>query len=225
VNDDGKIDLAVSYFAVNSVSVFIGNGDGTFAAKVDYPAVAGFGGSVLKARDFTGDGKPDLAFSRRSTVNILVNQGDGTFGAVTSYPVGDSNARSLDLADVDGDGKLDIVAAFSGATHGLSVLLNQGGGSFAAAVNYPVTEIAIGVAAGDLDGDGDADVAVASSNTGVFSVLLNQGNGTFGAATAYPYVGGVYRMTTADLNADGRSDIVVAGGGGRVTVALATCAP
>ena len=118
---------------------------------------------MLRAGALNADGKPDLVFSRGSTANVLLNQGDGTFGAATSYPVGDPTIRALDIADLNGDGSIDLAATYSnGSTSGVSVLLNRVDGSFAAAVNHAVTPIANGIAAGDIDGDGDADLAGAS---------------------------------------------------------------
>ncbi|MDC3962257.1 FG-GAP repeat domain-containing protein [Polyangium jinanense] len=225
VDSDGDVDLAVAYLADNNVSVFLNQGDGTFAAKVDYPVTtSGIGSAVLKAGDLNKDGKPDLAFSRSGRVYVLLNQGDGTFGASTSYPVTGVQAFSIEIADLNGDGMLDLAAPYGNATFGVSVFLNQGDGSFAAAVGHAVPTLSSDVAAGDVDGDGDLDLALASSNGDAVHLFVNPGDASFGTPITYPLSNGVYRMTAADLNADGRADFVV-GGEGPVNVFLSTCAP
>ncbi|MDI3285471.1 VCBS repeat-containing protein [Polyangium sp. 15x6] len=227
LNGDGDMDLAVAYFGVNNVSVFLNQGDGTFAAKVDYPVTtSGTGPAMLKAGDLNKDGKPDLAFSRGGGVYVLLNQGDGTFGASISYPITAQRARAMEIADLNGDEMLDLAAVYTDnvSSSGLDVLLNQGGGTFAAPVNYPIVANAYGVETGDIDDDGDLDVVVTSNSSNMFSVFLNPGDGNLGAPTTSSYSGGTYRMTAADLNADGRTDFIV-GCEGPVNVLLSTCAP
>ncbi len=94
LNGDGKPDLAFTNNTSNTVSVVLNNGNGTFAAKVDYPA-----GSVsysVTAADLNGDGKPDLIAANytSNTVSALLNNGNGTFAAKVDYPTGSSPRRS-----------------------------------------------------------------------------------------------------------------------------------
>ena len=88
LNGDGKPDLAVVNVDGDTVSVLLNNGDGTFAAKVDYPT--GAGPESVAAADLNGDGKPDLAVANDGddTVSVLLNDGDGTFAAKVDYPAG-----------------------------------------------------------------------------------------------------------------------------------------
>src|SRR6266550_690309 len=124
VNGDGKPDLAVANSSSNSVSVLLGNGDGTFVAKVDY----GTGNSPQSVAigDVSGDGKPDLAVanSGSSTVSVLLGNGDGTFVAKVDYGAG-NGPQSVAIGDVSGDGKPDLaVANLNSGT--VSVLLGNG---------------------------------------------------------------------------------------------------
>ena len=92
------------------------------------------------------------------------------------------------MADLNGDGKADLAVA-SGT--GVSVLLNNGNGTFGAPASYGSGTNPSSVAAGDLNGDGKIDLAVGSGDRA--SVLLNLGNGTFAAAVNYDYAVGVQR--------------------------------
>src|SRR5207249_2818194 len=112
LNGDGKLDLVVGNFAggnlsTGSISILLGNGNGTFQAPVNYPAASTPLG--IAARDFNGDGKQDLvvAIANSSAVRIFLGNGDGTFQVPVSYPVG-SGPIDIGLADFNGDGKIDI---------------------------------------------------------------------------------------------------------------------
>ncbi|WP_394840760.1 VCBS repeat-containing protein [Pendulispora brunnea] len=167
VTGDGKTDLILASYGM--LSVMPNRGDGTFGAKVDY-AVGNDHGPVVAA-DLTGDGKPDLATLRSDgIVSVVVNQGDGTFGPKVDYVLG-SPVASLAAADLSGDGKLDLVVPGyqSGyARSRVSVLLNQGNGTFGAPIDYAAGYSPDSVVAADLTGDGRLDLLVAG---GGFSVL------------------------------------------------------
>jgi hypothetical protein len=121
VNGDGKLDLAVANSGASSVSVFLGNGDGTFGAKTDYTA-AGNPYSVAIG-DLNGDGKVDLAVANaaNSSISVLLGNGSGSFAAKTDYTTG-SAPRSVAIVDVNGDGRLDLASANS-SSNNVSVML------------------------------------------------------------------------------------------------------
>jgi hypothetical protein len=224
VNGDGKPDLLVanrcgasgcSVSVDGSVGVLLGNGDGTFQTAVTY----GSGGNQdqsMAVADVNGDGKPDLVVANCSDSNcisgrvgILLGNGDGTFQTAVPYGSGGSLARSVAVADVNGDGKPDVLVANYDGTVG--VLLGNGDGTFQAAVTYPSggTNVA-SVAVGDVNGDGKPDVAVANFGSSSVSVLLGNGDGTF--QTAVTYGSGGYQdqsVAVADVNGDGKPDLVV----------------
>src|SRR5260370_20006342 len=112
-----------------TVSILLGNGDGTFQPHVDYPV--GIGPYSVAVGDLNGDGKLDLVVANYPsvfTVSVLLGNGDGTFKPQVTYPVG-RQPISVAVADLNGDGKLDLaVADFTDGF--VSVLLGNGDGTF-----------------------------------------------------------------------------------------------
>ena len=180
-----------------------------------------------------GDGKPDLVVANNcqglnnyycdngGAVGVLLGNGDGTFQAAVSYSAGGSGTDSVTIADVNGDGHLDLVTANCGngsneCDNGtVGVLLGNGDGTFQAPVSYSSGGAkAFSVAIGDLNGDGYPDLAVANTNSNSVGVLLGNGNGTFQPVMTYDS-GGVqdYSVAVADVNDDGKLDVVVANAG------------
>src|SRR3954454_6625498 len=197
LNGDGKLDL-VSGSAMaqdGSVSVFLGNGNGTFQGQVPY-SVPGASNAVALA-DLNGDGKADLV-AVSSFTSVLLGNGDGTFQ--TPYVAG-YGGYSVAIADLNADGKLDLVKTQRGS---VLVQLGNGDGTFRAQTSYADGPGAFRVAIADLDGDGRPDLAV-SGDTSV-QVLLGNGDGTFQSAQKFS-VDLPHALAIADLNNDGKPDI------------------
>ena len=240
VNGDGKPDLLVANLCPSSsgscsnstVSVLLSNGDGTFQAPVSYNSSGEDAYSVAVA-DVNGDGKPDLLVANlcasssncsNGAVSVLLGNGDGTFQAPVSYNSGGQDAYSVAVADVNGDGKPDLLVANECASSNCSngtvgVLLGNGDGTFQAAMSYNSGgDDAFSIAAADVNSDGKPDLLVAnlcasSSNcsNGAVNVLLGNGDGTFQAAVSYNSDGAYpYSVAVADLNGDGKPDLLVA---------------
>lgn len=188
--------------ASDGVHVLINRGDGTFAAAVPYPGSA----TGLAATDLDRDGDDDLL----SGTAIWLNHGDGTFAASVAVDRG-GLGLSIVVADLDGDGVADLASPVLDATtvYTLNVMLGDGAGGLRPPVKYPYGGSAAGgIAAGDLEGDGDLDLVIVSG-IGVVSTLLNDGHGVFGAPTVLT-TGSDHEWVTpdlGDLDGDGLLDL------------------
>jgi hypothetical protein len=212
---DGKIDMAVVNATDASVSIFLGNGNGTFQSKVDYPA--GSYPHSLAVADLNGDGKPDLVVTGQSAVIVLLGSGGGTFSPPVSYPVS-ADPVSIALGDFNGDGIPDVAVAKSDS--GLSILLGNGDGTFQPPVSSLLYFAPDWATAGDLNGDGRTDLAVAETGPNVHT-FLGVGDGSFQFNKTLPlgYPPPVF-VTVGDLNGDGKLDIITANNAGFVSVLL-----
>ena len=220
-NGDGKLDLAVANHAGNNVSVFLGNGNGTFQAAVNYDTGTG-PWSGIAVGDFRGNGKLDLVVANygSNNVSVLLGNGDGTFQAAVNYDTG-VNPTWVAVADFDRDGKPDLVV--SDQTGFISILLGNGDGTFQAHVDYAAGPAPNGVAVGDFNGDGKLDLAVANGSSNVastVSILLGNGDGTFQAPVSYPASINPASVATVDFNHDGKLDLAVVNNIGSVSILL-----
>ncbi len=206
-NGDGIRDLAVANVNSNSVSVLLGNGDGTFQTHVDY--TVGTGPASVAVGDFNGDGKLDLAVANQNsnTVSILLGNGNGTFQTHVDYAVG-SASRSVAAGDFNGDGKLDLATANQNSNN-VSILLGNGNGTFQTHVDYAVGSGPFYVAVGDFNGDSKLDLAVANFSSNNVSILLGNGNGTFQTHVDYAVSSNPDRVLVGDFNGDGMLDLAV----------------
>ena len=228
VNGDSRADLVVANYDSDSVGVLLGNGDGTFQPAVSYVLI-GFDIAVdfVAIADVNGDGKPDLVvtevcfsstYCTNGLVGVLLGNGDGTFQSVVNYASNGTNANSLAVTDVNGDGKPDLLVAnfclnkANCGSGGVSVLLGNGDGSFQAAVTYPSSgRSAVSLAVGDVDGDGQLDVVVTNVIDNSVGILLGMSTGTFRPAVSYDSGGSnPLSLAIADLNRDRMPDLVAA---------------
>jgi len=224
-NRDSKPDLAGAERFSDSVSVLLGNGDGTFRPQVSYPV--GQTPVSLAAGDLRNNGNVDLVTANANdcsnppcgpgSVSVLLGNGDGTFQPHTDYGVG-LLPSSVAVADFRSNGKLDLAVANNGSSS-VSILLGNGDGTFQPQVSYLTASFVFNqdypqeIAIGDFNQDGKPDLAIAT--TTAVSILLGNGDGTFKSHVDIPIAAGyVYAIATADFNGDGKLDLAVSSSSG-----------
>ncbi len=219
-NGDGQLDLAY-YLTTGNASTSVGiqlNFRSSAPTTVTTPlCVAGaFQPSIA---DVNNDKKLDLVYSCNGFLTIQLGNGDGTFQPPAYF--GQYSTTSPVIADLNGDGYLDIAALSptANAPPQVSVFLNQGStapGVFATPTMYAAPTGATGLSAGDFNGDGKQDLVTAILPTGIdiqiafnaFSILYGNGDGTLNAPTTQS-VAPFYGFTAGDFNGDGVTDLAL----------------
>jgi len=207
-NADGKVDLAVVSTTSNNVSIYLGNGNGTFTLKTQ-PGV-GVGPDAVVVGDFNNDGKLDLAVGNLAdnSVSVLLGNGDGTFqSGITASVV---SPAALCAGDFNRDGKLDLAVA-SVIDNTISILNGNGDGTFTLYSSPPAEGLTPkAVVLGDVTGDGILDFVEASAGSNLLSVLIGNGDGTFGFGSAPTTGASPTSLAIGDFNGDGKLDLAVA---------------
>jgi len=211
-NGDGFADVATvnASFSISVMAVFLGKGDGSFAAPVTYPTAV-FTSGILTA-DFNQDGIPDIAAMSQNDgtdgdVSVFLGNGDGSFSGPVHNNLGNFPV-SIALGDFDRDGILDIVTAdyFANAAY---ISLGNGDGTFKTAVPYPAGVGPYSVTTGDFNDDGFVDVGVANGDGNSMSVLLGKGDGTLRTEQLYPTGRQPEFVAAGDVNGDGKVDLLI----------------
>ncbi len=217
INKDEILDILALNRVSESISVFLGEGDGRF----DIPSRQAVPGVQYFALAFL-DGDDDLdmvgALSNTDRVEVRLGNGDGTFGTGQSHLVGTAPIR-VAVEDVNGDGDLDIVSANS-RSQDASVLAGNGNGGFAPARTYVADAEPRRIGFGDFDEDGRLDIVVVSEGDlgATAAVLRGRDDGTFLAAEDLRVEGAPTDLRVADLDDNGYADVVGVTEGGELFV-------
>ena len=215
LDGDGDLDLLVSGNGT-AASVRLNNGQGVFGAG----AAVAMNAYQAVAADLDGDGDLDLAATTASSglpgnLSVALNDGAAGFGAATVINAGGAS-KALAVGDVDGDGDLDLLADdyFSSS---VSIRLNNGSGGFGTGIlapvaGYPYIGRVQDLAVGDVDGDGDLDVAVVYDNASTVIICRNGGAAGFGNNVTLAVGYRPQSISLADLDGDGDLDLAVANG-------------
>ncbi|HVA47581.1 MAG TPA: VCBS repeat-containing protein, partial [Pirellulales bacterium] len=246
---DGKLDIVTAndgygydggyhYFPAvpGSVSVLMGNGDGTFQAPLNI-TLPGVGSPVSVALgDMNHDGRLDAVVTVATSsgydyVDVLLGHGDGTFSIGSTTQLGFYGAQSVELGDFSGDGNLDVATVDPGAND-VAVLKGNSDGTLAAPTYFATGAAPQSLAVGDVNGDGKLDLVTAnynygnlSGNGGSVSVLLGNGDGSFqppdnialppwtppgySGVNPLPLAQSPRAVVMGDLNGDGKMDLAV----------------
>jgi hypothetical protein len=222
LNRDGNLDVVTCNQGGNA-EVFLGNGNGTFREQPSFSDGTNDGGeSQLLLADLHGTGKLDLVVGyfgfegNPGAVILFFGNGDGSFSPGTSYSPGFLPIW-VDAADMNGDGKLDLVVG-NGFSNSVSVLLNQGSANFSYSQNNYATDYLITdqvdetptpglLSIADLNGDGKPDVTLAGYD-GV-NVLMNIGGGVLNAPGSIEVGQLTGQIFGTDFNGDGHNDLAI----------------
>ena len=221
-NQDSRPDLAVTYDMQSlNVSVFLGNGDGTFRAAIDTVTAFSYP-SNLVAGDLNGDSIPDLV-AGAGALTVLLGKGDGTFETAVGYH---TNVGVVTLGQFDGTGGVDALAFESRDVAGFTLITGNGDGTYNASRSFPNPPYGVySAASADLDHDGNPDLVLSgeSNGQGQVSVYLNTGGGLIAPRVDYPTGDNTKAVAIGDLNNDGVPDLVAANqGDNTVSVLLGT---
>ena len=221
VNGDGRLDIVTANINFSTASVLLGTGTGSFGAPALF--ATNYSPVSVALGDVNGDGKLDMVTgnlfisSGPRVVSVLLGTGTGSFGPKTDYPIGTgtNDIFGVALGDLNGDGRLDLVATNTGnsSNSSTSVLLGTGSGTFGPKTDYPTGGTPYSVALGDLNGDGRIDIITANITANSVSVLVGTGTGTFASRVDYATGPNPANAVFGDVNQDGRLDIVTANAG------------
>jgi hypothetical protein len=221
---DGNLDIAVADDLQSThVSVFMGNGDGTFRAPALYSADNE--PDAIAVADLNHDGIPDLIVGNylSGDISVLLGKGDGTFTAANNYFVGSlGSLTAVAVGDFNGDGKLDVLAIDqNSACECLVTFLGNGDGTLQTGVKETLVGLSLSnMAVGDFNADGKLDVAVSELffTTSQLQIFLGNGDGTFHPGETYLSGQGAFDVKAGRIDKDENLDLVVGIGGGFTTL-------
>jgi hypothetical protein len=203
-NGDGKLDLIATNEADDTISVLLGNGDGSFGPQSTF--AVGDKPASIAVDDLDGDGDLDLVVANEAddTISVLLGNGNGGFSLLSTFGNG-APANSVALGDFNEDGDLDLVVADEGRMR-----FGNGDGSFGSANNAAPGVDADFVTVGDVNGDGDLDLVLSDETDDTITVVLGNGDGTFDPPSSFTAGNGPSAVTLGHFDAGGTLDMALA---------------
>ena len=210
-NFDGFVDLCTADIQSDTISILLGNGDGTYQPAQMLNAGAAPRG--ITTLDVDGDGDIDIVSTNASSSNamIWINNGSGIFATPITFQPGITQEWSVQADDLDGDGIFDLV--FGGSTQ-VRVMLGNGTTNFTTHSTATAAARCWQMNLADSDADGDVDVIVVCAFADVGQVFKNNGNGTLGSGTSYSTDDFPLASDLGDLDGDGDLDWITSSYGG-----------
>ena len=210
LDGDDDQDLAVANQNSDNVTILKNDGAGHFSQPVSSPEAVGDAPRSVAVADLDGDDDQDLAVANASSANVTIlrNNGSGNFGQPASSPESaGSGPSSVAATDLDGDSDPDLAVANAGSGD-VTILRNVGAGDFTQPASSPedAENSAFAVAAANLDGDTDQDLAVANLGGGNVTILRNNGSGNFNEPATSPEPAGSFAGSIAAADFDGDTD-------------------
>jgi len=205
-NEDSNLDVATANINGNDITVFLGDGAGSFGPANSFPFGEFTNASGIVAGDFTGDQTVDLVTANNTSLKLFVGDGSGSFAPPVKF-TGVTFALSLVAGDFNRDGWLDVAttgSAFSGES--VFVLLNNRVGGFLPPRVIPTRALPKDIAAADLDNDGLLDLAVINENDSV-SIFFGDGTGAFSEPIDLPPGLNPKAIALGDFDGNGSIDI------------------
>lgn len=212
INGDGRADMAQRTY--NRINIFLANSDGTFSLSQTF---AGDGGNSTALADLDSDGDLDLVTGEFWGPQVMLNNGNGSFRAASyigSQPTFVGGGQFTKIADVNGDGRLDLVGLHVNGGD-ISIRLGNGDGTFKGYVTQTVAHMNRNFELADVNGDGRADIISTQNSAGPtgVTVALANADGSFAAATTIALAGQAADKTLAyDIDRDGKLDLLTTTG-------------
>jgi flagellin-like hook-associated protein FlgL len=224
LNGDGALDIAVGGSSSGGrAMVLLNNGAASFNVSASYTTESSYSASITLG-DISGDGVLDLvtagSASGAGRATVRLGAGDGTFRTALSYAAESVASRAVKLADLNNDGRLDLITAGNGGGGAFTVRLGTGAGIFGSATSFSADASgSSSLAMGDINADGNLDIVTggtAGSQISSATVRLGDGRGGFSGATTYTasslmdFFYSLHDIELSDLTGDGNLDLITA---------------